>query len=82
MRDATGGYGCEDPARHVSAVARPLRYVAVAFGPRGPEVAVAVSSDGLAWQRLGLLAFRRPGARFADKDAAFFSRAGTIAVQG
>ncbi|MGA7357059.1 MAG: hypothetical protein WA431_16255 [Candidatus Cybelea sp.] len=72
LRDATGGYGCEDP--RVTFVPVLDRYVMsyVAFGPRGPEVAVAVSSDGLAWQRLGLLEFRRTGARFADKDAAFF----------
>ncbi|MGA8326427.1 MAG: hypothetical protein WB757_10135 [Candidatus Cybelea sp.] len=72
LRDATGGYGCEDP--RVTFLPVLDRYVMsyVAFGPRGPEVAVAVSSDGLAWQRLGLLEFRRTGARFADKDAAFF----------
>jgi beta-1,2-mannobiose phosphorylase / 1,2-beta-oligomannan phosphorylase len=72
LRDAVGGYGCEDP--RVTFVPVLDRYVMsyVAFGPRGPEVAVAVSSDGLAWQRLGLLEFRRTGARFADKDAAFF----------
>jgi predicted GH43/DUF377 family glycosyl hydrolase len=72
LRDAVGGYGCEDP--RVTFVPVLDRYVMsyVAFGPRGPEVAVAVSSDGLAWQRLGLLQFRRTGARFADKDSAFF----------
>ena len=55
LRDATGGYGCEDP--RVTFLPVLDRYVMsyVAFGPRGPEVAVAVSSDGLAWQRLGLL---------------------------
>ena len=44
----------------------------VALGPRGPEVALAISSDGLAWNRLGLLCFRDQDAPFADKDAAFF----------
>jgi predicted GH43/DUF377 family glycosyl hydrolase len=72
LRNAIGGYGCEDP--RVTFMPVLDRYVMsyVAFGPRGPEVAVAVSSDGLAWERLGLLEFRRTGARFADKDAAFF----------
>ena len=50
------------------------RYVMayVAFGPRGPEVAVAVSEDGLDWKRLGLLQFQGSNEPFADKDAAFF----------
>jgi predicted GH43/DUF377 family glycosyl hydrolase len=67
-----GGYGCEDP--RVTFISELDRYVMayVAFGPRGPEVAVAISVDGLAWKRLGLLCFRGSDARFADKDAAFF----------
>jgi predicted GH43/DUF377 family glycosyl hydrolase len=44
----------------------------VAFGPGGPEIALAASSDGLRWQRLGLLRFADNDAPFADKDAAFF----------
>ncbi|MGA8474218.1 MAG: hypothetical protein WB681_04035 [Candidatus Cybelea sp.] len=72
LRTEPGGYGCEDP--RVTFVKAIDRYVMayVAFGPRGPEVAVAVSPDGLQWQRLGLLQFRGDRAPFADKDAAFF----------
>ena len=44
-----------------------------AFGPRGPRIAIALSDDGLAWQRLGLTRFERAGlADDDDKDAAFF----------
>jgi predicted GH43/DUF377 family glycosyl hydrolase len=73
VRTQPGGYGCEDP--RVTFIAALDTYVMayVALGPRGPEVAVAVSEDALHWQRLGLLRFGRSEAPFADKDAAFFS---------
>lgn len=72
LRDQPGGYGCEDP--RVTFIQALDTYVMayVAFGPRGPEVAIAVSDDGLAWERLGLVCFRGRPERFADKDAAFF----------
>jgi beta-1,2-mannobiose phosphorylase / 1,2-beta-oligomannan phosphorylase len=72
LRDADDGYGCEDP--RVTYVRALDRYVMayVAFGPRGPEVAAAISDDGLRWERLGLIKFRGSAAPFADKDAAFF----------
>lgn len=72
LRDVPGGYGCEDP--RVTFVPAIDRYVMayVAFGPRGPEVAVAISEDGLDWKRLGLLQFQGSNEPFADKDAAFF----------
>ena len=72
LRDLPGGYGCEDP--RVTFIAALDAYVMayVAFGPRGPEVALAVSRDGLSWERLGLMCFRGSEAPFADKDAAFF----------
>ena len=72
LRDQPGGYGCEDP--RVTFIPVIDRYVMayVAFGPRGPEVALAVSSDGLVWERLGLMHFPESDAPFADKDAAFF----------
>jgi predicted GH43/DUF377 family glycosyl hydrolase len=71
LRDLPGGYGCEDP--RVTYIPIIERYVMayVGFGPRGPEVALALSSDGLKWQRLGLMCFA-DGEPFADKDAAFF----------
>jgi beta-1,2-mannobiose phosphorylase / 1,2-beta-oligomannan phosphorylase len=73
LRDGDGGYGCEDP--RVTFVPMLDRYVMayVAYGPRGPEVALATSTDGLQWERLGLIQFKDSGEPFADKDAAFFS---------
>ena len=79
-RDGPEGYGCEDP--RVTFVPGLDRYLMayVAFGPRGPEVAVAISQDGLQWQRIGLLQFGGSDAPFADKDAAFFPE--TVASPG
>ena len=72
IRNESDGYGCEDP--RVTYIAALDRYVMayVAFGPRGPEVAVAMSRDGVEWQRVGLMCLQEKGRRFADKDAAFF----------
>jgi predicted GH43/DUF377 family glycosyl hydrolase len=72
VRDEPGGYGCEDPrVTYVHAIdCFVMAYVA--FGPQGPAVAVAVSDDGLTWDRQGPLQFQESGAPFADKDAAFF----------
>ena len=66
------GYGCEDP--RVTFVPALDRYLMayVALGQNGPQVALAVSTDGLTWTRLGLLCFRDGAAPVADKDAAFF----------
>jgi beta-1,2-mannobiose phosphorylase / 1,2-beta-oligomannan phosphorylase len=72
IRDEPGGYGCEDPRVTFVPVLDRYLMAYVAYGPRGPEVAVAVSEDGLRWQRLGLLQFQGSDAPFADKDAAFF----------
>jgi beta-1,2-mannobiose phosphorylase / 1,2-beta-oligomannan phosphorylase len=72
IRTEPGGYGCEDPrATYVRAIDRYVMAY-VAYGPRAAEVAVAISEDGLQWQRCGLLQFRGSDAPFADKDAAFF----------
>src|SRR6516162_2033603 len=72
LRSEPGGYGCEDP--RVTFIPVLDRYVMayVAFGPQGPEVAVAVSVDGLKWERLGLLRFHDGSGPVADNDAAFF----------
>lgn len=72
IRQAPDGMGCEDP--RITFIPALNRYVMayVAFGPRGPEVAVAVSNDALRWQRLGLMRFKKSRMPFADKDAAFF----------
>lgn len=72
LRDEPGGYGCEDPRVTFIPVIDKYVMAYVAFGPRGPEVALAISDDGLAWKRLGLVCFRGGPERFADKDAAFF----------
>jgi predicted GH43/DUF377 family glycosyl hydrolase len=67
------GFGCEDP--RVTFIPALDRYVMAytAFGPLGPRIAVAVSSDGEVWERLGLMRFEKPGMhRGDDKDAAFF----------
>lgn len=72
LGDRTGGHGCEDP--RVTYIEELGVYVMayVAFGPSGPGVAVAVSPDGLSWERLGLVRFNESDAPVADKDAAFF----------
>lgn len=72
LSDASSGHGCEDP--RVTFVPAIDRYVMayVALGPKIPEVAVAVSRDGLRWERLGLVRFQGSDEPFADKDAAFF----------
>jgi predicted GH43/DUF377 family glycosyl hydrolase len=72
LRNVPGGYGCEDP--RVTFIPAIDRYVMnyVAFGPRGPAVALAISSDGLSWERLGPVKFKDSNAPVADKDSAFF----------
>lgn len=72
LRDGSDGYGCEDPRVTFVPVLDRYLMAYVAFGPRAPEVAVAISDDGLRWERLGLLQFRGSNEPFADKDAAFF----------
>ncbi|HEY5258841.1 MAG TPA: hypothetical protein VIJ12_10750 [Candidatus Baltobacteraceae bacterium] len=67
------GYGCEDS--RVTYIAAIDRYVMTytAYGPEGPRVAVALSQDAVAWTRLGLMRFGKPGMLIGDdKDAAFF----------
>ena len=72
LRDKPGGYGCEDP--RVTFIPVLDRYVMtyVAFGRDGPTVAVAISRDGLTWERLGQMHYEGSDETFADKDAAFF----------
>jgi predicted GH43/DUF377 family glycosyl hydrolase len=69
----SGGLGCEDP--RVTFIPVLDRYVMAytAFGPAGPRIAVALSADGIAWERLGLVDFSAPGLPCGDdKDGAFF----------
>ena len=71
FRTVPGGYGCEDP--RVTFVPLLDAYVMVytAFGPSGPRVAIALSSDAYTWERLGLVDFSGLGAG-DDKDGVFF----------
>lgn len=70
--------GCEDP--RVTFVPALDRYVMayVGYGPLGPRVALAVSDDGLSWQRMGLAKFaydrrwRTDFDMYANKDAYVF----------
>jgi predicted GH43/DUF377 family glycosyl hydrolase len=69
----SAGYGCEDP--RVTFIPVLDRYVMAytAFGPLGPRIAIALSTDGHSWERLGLMRFAQPGMVDGDdKDAAFF----------
>lgn len=73
LRDARDGQGCEDP--RVTFVAALDLYVMAytAFGAAGPRIALALSRDAYAWQRLGLVNFTASGLLDGhDKDAAFF----------
>lgn len=67
------GYGCEDARVTFLPVLDEYLMAYTAFGPDGPRIALARSSDGFAWERLGLVQFAHPGATVGDdKDAAFF----------
>lgn len=67
------GYGCEDPRVTFVPVLDKYVMAYTAFGPQGPRIAIALSTDGLQWKRIGLLHFDKPGMHIGDdKDAAFF----------
>jgi predicted GH43/DUF377 family glycosyl hydrolase len=67
------GYGCEDPRVTYIEVLDLYVMAYTAFGPIGPRIALALSHDGIAWERLGLMRFGEPGMVDGDdKDAAFF----------
>ncbi len=72
VRQGGGGYGCEDP--RVTYVAPLDLYLMAycAYGPQGTKVAIASSSDGRTWHRLGVVSFRVATHIYGDKDAAFF----------
>jgi predicted GH43/DUF377 family glycosyl hydrolase len=68
-----GGHGCEDA--RVTFVPTLDVYVMTytAYGPAGPRVALALSSDGYVWRRLGLAEFPDfPHSGGDNKDAGFF----------
>jgi predicted GH43/DUF377 family glycosyl hydrolase len=76
-RNALGG-GVEDP--RITFIPRLDRYVMAytAYGPLGPRVAVAVSTDAVTWERLGPVSYAYDPAVGTDfglipnKDAMFF----------
>ena len=72
VRTVPGGMGCEDP--RVTFVPVLDRYVMAytGFGPDGPRIAIALSHDGLRWERLGLVRFAPGLAQGDDKDGVFF----------
>jgi predicted GH43/DUF377 family glycosyl hydrolase len=73
IRDVPGGYGCEDPRITFVPLLDAYVMAYTAFGPSGPRIALALSNDGYAWKRLGLVDFSAPGLPHGDdKDAAFF----------
>ncbi len=71
-----GSGGCEDP--RITFVEPLGRYVMsyTAFSPRGPRIALALSTDLFHWQRIGLASFGpHDGIKFEDvddKDASLF----------
>ena len=69
LRSEPGGYGGEDPrVTYVS----PLELCVItycAYGPTGARVAAAISRDGLAWERLGLVNFLIPHPAYNNKTA-------------
>ena len=86
LRPAEGTGGCEDP--RVTYVDPLGLYVMsyVAWGPKGPRIALAISEDLLKWERLGLVSFQ-PDVQakynvifnnYHNKDAAFFPAAITL----
>lgn len=67
------GYGCEDPRTTFVAALKLYVMAYTAFGPPGPRIAIAVSSNAREWRRIGLMRFDKPGMHVGDdKDAAFF----------
>jgi beta-1,2-mannobiose phosphorylase / 1,2-beta-oligomannan phosphorylase len=83
LRPVEGSGGCEDP--RVTFVEPLGIYVMtyVAWGPKGPRIALAISEGLLEWERLGLVSFQpdveaKYGVIFNNyhnKDAAFFPHA-------
>jgi predicted GH43/DUF377 family glycosyl hydrolase len=73
IRSEPGGYGCEDARVTFIPVLDSYVMCYTAFGPRGARIALALSSDGHTWDRLGLVRFAKNDLNECDnKDAAFF----------
>ncbi len=73
FRDRKDGHGCEDPRVTFVPALDAFVMAYTAFGAIGPRIALALSHDGYAWERLGLVDFSASGLpNGADKDGAFF----------
>jgi len=73
FRDLKDGHGCEDPRVTFVPLLDAFIMAYTAFGAAGPRIALALSPDGYAWQRLGLMNFSASGLpNGSDKDGAFF----------
>jgi predicted GH43/DUF377 family glycosyl hydrolase len=73
LRSEPGGYGCEDPRVTFLPQLDVYAMAYTAFGPHGPRIALAVSSDAYVWERLGPVRFAEPSLNhLPNKDAAFF----------
>jgi predicted GH43/DUF377 family glycosyl hydrolase len=71
-RTVPGGMGCEDPRVTFVPVLDRYLMAYTAFGPDGPRIAVAQSSDGYRWERLGVVSFAPDLPQGDDKDGVFF----------
>jgi beta-1,2-mannobiose phosphorylase / 1,2-beta-oligomannan phosphorylase len=67
--------GVEDPRITFLAELGLYAMAYTAYGPQGPRVALAVSSDLERWERLGLVRFGDDLDSYDNKDAAFFPEA-------
>jgi beta-1,2-mannobiose phosphorylase / 1,2-beta-oligomannan phosphorylase len=73
FRDLNDGHGCEDPRVTFIPVLDAFVMAYTAYGASGPRIALALSPDGYAWKRLGLMDFSASGLLDgSDKDGAFF----------
>jgi beta-1,2-mannobiose phosphorylase / 1,2-beta-oligomannan phosphorylase len=72
LRGVQGGMGCEDPRVTFIPVLDKYVMAYTAFGSLGPRITVALSDDGYAWTRLGLMRFAPDLPQGDDKDGAFF----------
>jgi beta-1,2-mannobiose phosphorylase / 1,2-beta-oligomannan phosphorylase len=69
----SGGMGCEDPRVTFVPVLKRFVMAYTAFGPDGPRMVFALSTDAYHWERLGLVDFAAHGLLCGDdKDGAFF----------
>ncbi len=68
-----GGMGCEDPRVTYVPVLERFVMAYTAFGPSGPRVVFALSTDAYHWERLGPVDFATHGLACGDdKDGVFF----------